>query len=59
MFPLSVGSLKRGGFNEKDLMDQQISGNAGREGLVLDKEENVVRNKKMQAQQFRQQNSNV
>lgn len=41
MFPLSVGSLGRG-VNEKDLMDQQISGNAGREGLVLDKEENVV-----------------
>lgn len=57
MFPLSVGSL--GGVNEKDLMDQQISGNAGREGLVLDKEENVVWNEKMQAQQFRQQNSNV
>lgn len=58
MFPLSVGSLGRG-VNEKDLMDQQISGNAGREGLVLDKEENVVWNEKMQAQQFRQQNSNV
>lgn len=55
MFPLSVGR----GVNGKDLMDQQISGNAGREGLVLDKEENVVRNEKMQAQQFRQQNSNV